>query len=535
VAAADLIITGARVHTLDPGRPSASALAVTDGVIAAVGSAAAVAGLRGPRTTVIDADGFVAVPGLVDAHCHPLWGARAMRDADLTGAADMGEALALLALASRARPPGDWVVAHGLRREWCAGPPTGSMLDTASEGRPMFISFVDGHGALANGAALRRAGIDGPRDFADASLIVCDAGGTPTGELREPSAMEAVRAHIPPLEASRRRALYRAQLERMASVGLVAAHVMDDSPDDLDDLDALERAGDLPVRLVVHLWLRPEMDDGAIDAAIARAARHGRRWRAGAVKFFLDGVVDQGTAWLGAPDPCGCRTGPNWPDPTRYADIVARCIEAGLGCATHAIGDRAIRTALDAYEAAGRPRPGAPLSRIEHVEFCDPADLGRFAALGVVASVQPSHVAALADDPESGWAARLDAVRRGWGWSFADLDASGAVLAFGSDWPVADPDPRIGMMWARRRRAPGHAGPGYRGDQAVDAATALRAYTLGPARAAGEPCGGLTPGARADITVFAGDPLEGDPDAVAALPVAATIVAGTVAYRNPDV
>ena len=282
---------------------------------------------------------------------------------------------------------------HGLRREWFGGAPTGAVLDPVSGGRPVFVSFIDGHGALANPEALRRAGVDGPRVFADASMIVCDTTGTPTGELREPSAMEAVRTHIPPLAPARRRALYRAQLERMASVGLVAGHVMDDSPDDLDDLAALERDGDLPLRLVIHIWLQPEMDDVVVGRAIARASRRGRRWSTGAVKFFLDGVVDQGTAWLGAPDPCGRTTAPNWPDPDRYAEIVARCVAAGLGCATHAIGDRAIRAALDAYAAAGPPRRGAPPCRIEHVELCDPDDLGRFAALGVVASVQPAHVA----------------------------------------------------------------------------------------------------------------------------------------------
>lgn len=533
--AADLIITGGRVWTLDPARPHARALAVRNGAVVAVGSAAEIAALRSSATTVITADGLVAVPGLVDAHCHPLWGARATRDADLTGATDLASALASLAAAGFGRAPGEWVVGHGLRREWFGGAPTGAALDPVSGGRPVFVSFIDGHGALANPEALRRAGVDGPRVFADASTIVCDTTGTPTGELREPSAMEAVRTHIPPLAPARRRALYRAQLERMAAVGLVAAHVMDDSPDDLDDLDALERDGDLPLRLVIHIWLQPEMDDAAVGRAIDRAARRGRRWSTGAVKFFLDGVVDQGTAWLGAPDPCGRATSPNWPDPDRYAEIVARCVAAGLGCATHAIGDRAIRAALDAYAAAGPPRRGASPCRIEHVEWCDPDDLGRFAALGVVASVQPAHVAALAANPESAWADRLDTLRRGWGWSFGDLQAAGATLAFGSDWPVAAADPRVGVMWALRRRAPGQTGPGYREDQAVDAETALRAYTTGPARAAGAGCGVLTPGAPADITVFAGDPLACSADEIAQLPVVATIVGGAIAYRGPGV
>jgi len=525
--AADLVITGARIRTLDPRRPDATALAVRSGRIIGVGNDAELRAVRGQRTVVLDGRGRAVVPGLTDAHCHPLWGARAMRDADLTPARTLADALERLATAAAALPESEWVVAHGLRREWFAADPAGAAIDAAVGGRPAFVSFADGHGALANRAALRRAAIDGPRGFDDASEIVCDAAGVPTGELREPSAMEAVRSHIPALAARRRRALYRAQLERMAAHGLVAGHVMDDVPGDLDDLDALEADADLPVRLVVHLWLQPDMDDARVAEAIARASRSGRRWRSGAVKLFLDGVVAQGTAWLGAPDPAGRETQPNWPDPGRYADVVARCTAAGLGCATHAIGDRAIRVALDAY-AAARARYGrrAPC-RIEHAELCDPRDVQRFASAGVIASMQPIHIAAAAGGPEP--SARLDAERQGWGWPCADLARAGAVLAFGSDWPVADLDPRLGLMWARR------PDPGYRADQAVDAATALWAYTRGAAIAAGDPNGGMiVDGAPADLTVLGGDPVACGVDELPELPVVATIVAGTIVYVSTD-
>jgi predicted amidohydrolase YtcJ len=532
--AADLVITGALVRTLDPRAPIADAVAIRGERIVAVGDAAAVRALRGRRTQAIDGRGRVVVPGLIDAHCHPLWGARAMRDADLTGAADLGDALARLAAAAARRPPGEWLVAHGLRREWFDDAPDGAVLDAAACGRPAFVSFLDGHGALANRAGLDRAGVDGPQVFADASEIVCDARGKPTGELREPSAMEAVRAHIPPLSTRRRRELYRAQLERMAAVGLVAGHVMDDAPDDLDDLTALEAVSDLPVRLVVHIWLQPGIDDRQLDAAIARAGAAGRRWRAGAVKLFLDGVIDQGTAWLGAPDPHGRTTAPNWPDPSRYAEVVRRCLAAGLGCATHAVGDRAVRTALDAYGAG--PAGDRPPRRIEHVELCDPRDIGRFAANGVIASMQPIHVNSVASAPGTAWDGRVDDERRTWGWPCADLARVGAVLAFGSDWPVADLDPRVGLAWARRRRGPGQAGPGYREDQVLDAEAALHGYTRGAAAAAGDPEGGIIAvGAPADLTVFGGDPVACTVDELADLPIAATIVAGSVTFRGPDV
>lgn len=533
--AADLVIIGARVRTLDPGTPIAGAVAIRDGRVVALGDPAEVRPWRGPGTQVIDGRGRVVVPGLVDAHCHALWGARAMRDADLTGAVGIQDALARLARAAADRPADDWLVAHGLEREWVDGPVTGAILDAAVGGRPAFVSFRDGHGALANPAALRRAGVDGPRSFGDASSIVCDPAGIPTGELREPSAMEAVREHIPPMDAARRRAVYRAQLERLAAVGLVGAHLMDDAPGDFADLAALEAADDLPVRLVVHVWLQPEMDDAQVADAIARARSAGRRWRSGAVKFFLDGVLEQGTAWLGAPDARGRTTAPNWPDPDRYAAVVARCTAAGLGCATHAIGDRAIRTALDAYVAAPVPTGARIPRRIEHVELCDPRDIPRFAAAGVIASMQPLHVRTAAASPEAAWGDRLDPERRQWGWPCGDLARAGAVLAFGSDWPVADPDPRLGLMWARRRRDARSPGPGYRDDQALDAEAALRAYTCGGAAAAGEPGGGvIAVGAPAHLTVFGGDPVACAVDELPELPIIATIVDGTIVHRAAD-
>ncbi len=533
--AADLVIAGARIRTQDPSAPIADAVAIRGDRIVAVGDAAAVRALCGRRTQELEGRGRVVVPGLIDAHCHPLWGARAMRDADLTGATDLDDALARLWAAAEDRPAGEWLVAHGLRREWFGDAPRGSVLDAAVGGRPAFVSLLDGHGALANRGALARAGVDGPRTFADASEIVCDAAGVPTGELREPSAMEAVRAHIPPLSARRRCELYRAQLERMAAFGLVAGHAMDDAPNDLADLAALEASAELPVRLVIHIWLQPGMDDTQIEAAIVRAGAGGQRWRSGAVKFFLDGVIDQGTAWLGARDPRGRATASNWPDPRRYAEVVRRCVAAGLGCATHAIGDRAIRAALDAYGAAGARDPDQPPCRVEHVELCDPRDVPRFASGGVIASMQPIHVGSVAGAPATAWHGRLDAERRGWGWSCADLVAAGAVLAFGSDWPVADADPRLGLAWARRRRGPGQTGPGYREDQALDGEAALWGYTRGGALAAGDRLGGIIMvGAPADLTVFGGDPVACAVDELVELPIVATIVAGTLTYAGPD-
>jgi len=531
---ADLVLVGARVHTLDPGRPHATSLAIRDGRILAVGDRAEVLELCGATTEIIDGDGLVVVPGLVDAHCHPLWGARAMRDADLTEATDLAAACRMLAEVA-ARSSDEWICAHGLQREWFADAPQGSMLAEVVGDRPIFVSFRDGHGALASPEALVRAGISGPRTFGDASQIVCDRNGRPTGELREPSAMEAVRTHIPPLSAHRRLSLYRVQLDRMARLGLTGAHVMDDAPGDLDDLMTLERDADLAVRLVIAIWLQPEMDDAQIADAFCRAGRAGRRWSSGAVKFFLDGVIDQGTAWLHLPDVKGDGRHANWPDLDRYREVVGRAIAHGLGCATHAIGDRAIHEALSAYEDAGSATAHRPC-RIEHVELCDPRDLGQFQRAGVIASLQPIHIAAVADDPDHVWSDRLDRTRAQFGWPHADLLRAGATVSLGSDWPVAIQDPRVGMAWARQHWAPGTTGPGYRDHQVVSAYEALVGYTRSAARAVGDYArGSIAPGMCADLTVFGADPLTSSPDEVPDLPVVMTIVDGSATYRASHV
>src|SRR5919202_2627027 len=206
--------------------------------------------------------------------------------------------------------------------------------------------------------------------------------------------------------------------------------------------------------MVVPMHQPPEITDEEVEARLGLAGAHGRRWRAGTAKFFLDGVLDSGTAWLVEPGPGGANAAPFWPDVGRYAELVWRFTFAGFSAVTHAVGDGAVRGALDAYEAAGPPRRGR--HRVEHIETLCDEDLPRFAALGVAASMQPLHLEGL-DDPEtpSSWVDGLSEGRYERGFRARDLADSGAVVPLGSDWMVADFDPRVGMAWARLRRKPG--------------------------------------------------------------------------------
>ena len=244
-------------------------------------------------------------------------------------------------------------------------------------------------------------------------------------------------------------------------------------------------------------------------------------------------MLDSGTAWLVDPGPGGLNAEPFWPDLDRYRALVARFTAAGFSCMTHAVGDGAVRGALDAYEAAGPPQRG--MHRIEHIETLVDSDLPRFAALGVAAGMQVLHLEGL-DEPDmpSSWVDGLSEGRYERGFRAADLARSGATVALGSDWMVADFDPRVGMAWAMLRREPGHPEHvPYLPGQALDAGTTLRGYTVAAARVAGtaESEGRLAPGMRADVTVLGGDPLTTPPDELPDVPVVATVVDGSVVFR----
>jgi predicted amidohydrolase YtcJ len=270
-----------------------------------------------------------------------------------------------------------------------------------------------------------------------------------------------------------------------------------------------------------------------MERQLALRDERGRLWRGGAAKFFIDGVIDTGTGWLYEPDGEGDGTAPFWPDPDRYARAVALFAGAGFQCATHATGDRAVRAALDAYAAAGAA-PGVH-HRVEHIETLQDHDLPRFAGEGVAASMQPLHMQWRRGDHRDSWAARLGPDRTARAWRTRDLMASGALIPLGSDWPVAQYDPRIGMAWARLRRTPGRPdAPVFEPEQVLTGLEALAGYTVANATIAGEQdvAGRIAVGFRADVTAFAADPADCDADELIELPVLLTVVDGRVVHRS---
>ena len=390
---------------------------------------------------------------------------------------------------------------------------------------------MDFHTALATPRALELAGVDGPRTFTEHAEVVC-VDGVPTGELREGAAMDLVRSAMPEVTAEERYRLCATQLRRFAAVGITGAHAMDGDLETLDLLRELEGRGDLVTRLITPFWITPEMTADDWEAFAPHRDERGARWRAGNAKFFIDGVIDSGTGWLYEPDSEGDGLAPFWPDPGHYRDAVRFFAERGYRCATHATGDRGVREALDAYRAAGAA-PGVR-HRIEHIETLMPQDLPRFAAEGVVASMQAQHMAWLEPDRSDNWSRRLGAERCDRAFPIRSLRESGAAIALGSDWPVARFDPREGLAAARLRRPPGLRDRAPYDDQALDGLAALEGYTTGAAFVGGDEhrLGRIRPGFCADLTVFAEDPVECDADDLVELPVVLTVVDGEIVFRG---
>ncbi|MET9934608.1 MULTISPECIES: amidohydrolase [unclassified Streptomyces] len=520
--APDLVLVNARVR--DPGPTGHTAVAVRGGLITALGTDAEARTWAGPGTETVDLAGATLTPGLTDAHSHPVWGLEMFTGTDLSAVTDLDGLRAALKAAERRD---GWVLGFGLDHNAFGGRPVHrDLIEDALDGAPAHLRLYDGHSALVSGTALKAAGIDGPRTFAQHSEIVCGPDGTPTGHLVEHAAMDLMTPVLPALPYAERRDRLVALLTGMAATGLASAHVMDLGGHDVPGLlAALEEDGDLPLRLRLAPWCMPGAAPEELDAFVRLQERAGRLWGVGGVKFFMDGTVEGGTAWLEHADCHGRGTEAFWPDPAAYSAAVARLHRAGVGTATHAIGDAAVRHVLDTVEGLGA---GGPRHRIEHIETVPDDQLGRFAALGVVASMQPPHTAYTRADHTDEWSVRLGEERAGRAWRCRDLRDAGAHLALGSDWPIAHYDARQVLATARAPRGAASARHGLTGLMALEGMTTHAAFAAGEEAVAGR----IAPGFRADLAAFAVDPVEAPADETAEVPVRLTVAGGRITHRE---
>ena len=514
----------------------ATALLIEHGVITAIGSDADIRAGAPEGAQIVDARGGTLTPGLWDSHAHPDSGAVWTRGLDLGGVGSLAELRERLAAEHRRLAPGAWLEAWNLEYEMFEG--TGidrSAFEEVTGDRPVFLRFYDGHTGLVSQAALDAAGVREPVRYPDGSETVVDADGRFTGELCEMSVLSFMTEAVPVTDLEGELDRLEAVFLEFAATGLTGCAIMDGTARTRELLRELEERGRLPQRVVVHEWHRVHFTDEDQDRIIRAKDERGRLWEGGAVKLFSDGVIDTGTALLHERDSEGEGLRAAWPDWSEYTRVIRRYHEAGILIATHAVGDRAVSDVLDAY-AALPPRDAAlPGHSIEHLEVMSDADVEKLGGSGITASMQPLHMQWRKADFSDNWSQRLGEDRRSTGYRARDVLASGARLTLGSDWPVAEYDPRIGMAWARGRHEPG-ADPAavFEPEECLSGEETLLAYTLWPALARGHADRGhLSVGAIGDVTLFGGDPVTTAVAEIPELPVLLTVVDGAIVHRAP--
>ncbi|MFI6643309.1 amidohydrolase [Streptomyces sp. NPDC050504] len=534
---ADLVLTGGPVLTLDAARTRATTVAVTGDRITAVGHDE-VHDLIGPRTEVVDLAGRLLVPGFQDAHVHPVSAGLEMAQCDLTETRTADDTLAAVRAYADARPDREWITGGGWSMEaFEGGSPTRQLLDRIVPDRPVYLPNRDHHGAWANSRALELAGIDRHTPDPADGRIERDASGEPTGLLQE-GAMELV-ARLTPRStpADRRAALLRAQAH-LHSYGITAwqdaiVGKFGSMDDPADTYLAADDDGSLTARVVGALWWDRERGAEQIPELVERRAKFSRgNFRATSVKIMQDGVAETGTAALLGPylDACGCataNTGTSFVEPEALKGYVTELDALGFQAHFHALGDRAVREALDAV-AAARAANGRTDTRphLAHLQIVHPDDIARFRELGATANIQPLWAA---HEPQMDELTIpfLGPERAAQQYPFAALLRSGATVAAGSDWPVSSPDPMFGIHTAVNRVAPDEGGPVFFPEQRISLTAAFAAYTAGTAYVNHlDDTGSIRPGALADLAVLDRDPYAAPADEIALTRVEQTFVGG---------
>jgi predicted amidohydrolase YtcJ len=535
---ADLIVTNARVATMDGARSTHEAVAVTGGRITAVGDAREIGELRGPATRVIDAEGGMVLPGFQDAHCHLGESGYQMSLCDLSesGGADAHPAaIAAYAAAHSDRP----VVAGGgwAMSDYPGGVPTREALDAIVSDRPALLYSRDYHSAWVNTAALEAAGIT--RDTPDPAggRIEHDADGNPAGTLQE-SAIALAASLIPEPDAEERVAGLLAAQRYYHSLGITACQDALVRQDWQETYERLAASGELVLRVRANLDWDAERDESQLAELVERR-RSGRvgRLDCGSVKFFSDGVVESRTANMLEPylDEQGRSTGEDGVEQYAPADLirfVGLCDAEGFDVHIHTIGDRAVRESLDAFAFAVATNGSRDARhQLAHVEFVHDDDLPRLRTLGVISNVTPlwahrdPYITDMTIPIVTERAARTI-------YRFGDIVRSGAPLVFGSDWSVSTPDPLYQLAVAVGRFLPGGDPEPLDPTQSLDLTTAIACQTIAAAHAARleRETGSIEPGKLADLVVLDRDLYELEPAGYPDARVLMTISEGAVVH-----
>ncbi|WP_060179196.1 amidohydrolase [Streptomyces sp. IMTB 1903] len=542
MAKADLVFTHGPVFTVDPARTRATSLAVIGDRIAAVGHDE-VRELVGPGTEVVDLTGKLLLPGFQDAHMHPVFAGVELAECDLTETVTVEDYLARIRAYAHAHPDREWITGGGWSMEsFEGGLPTRQLLDSVVPDRPVLLVNRDHHGAWANTRALELAGITATTPDPADGRIEREPDGTPSGMLQEGATSLVGRLLPASTPAELLAGLLRAQklLHSLGITGWQDAMLgeLGGRPDPSDAYLSAAADGTLTARVTGALWWDRARGAEQIPELVARREKlRAGRFRATSVKIMQDGVAENFTAAMTSPylDGCGCATansGMSFVEPGALRGYVTELDALGFQVHFHALGDRAVREALDAIESAVAAN-GHRGNRhhLAHLQVVHPEDLTRFAALGALANIQPLWAV---HEPQMDELTIpfLGPERAAWQYPFGDLVRAGATLVAGSDWPVSSPDPLAGLHVAVNRRDPeaGHDRTFY-AEQRLDLPTALAAYTAGAAHVNGhDDAGSLRVGNLADLVVLDRDILTAPAQEIAQARVERTYVGGRLVY-----
>ncbi len=528
---ADLVLTNGNIRTMDAKRTVARSLAVLNGKIIAIGSDADTKTLIGPKTRVIDAKGKLVLPGFNDAHVHFMATGEQLSSVDLRSAKTPEQFVERIKAFASKLPKGRWILGGQWDHEnWKPNNlPTAVMIDAVTPNNPVWVNRLDGHMALANSLAIKLAGVDNKTPEVAGGLIVRDAKGEPTGIFKD-AAMSLIENFIPDPSLAEKLEAAQAATENAASFGVTSVQDMT-SGTDIGVYQELMRQGKLKTRIYGctplddhKRWQNTGLHYAFGDAMI----------RVGCLKGFADGSLGSTTAWffepyLDAPNTSGIPRAPI-SDGSMKHDIEA-ADKASLQVNVHAIGDQANAAVLDYYENAEKINGNRDRRfRIEHAQHLRQQDIPRFGKLKVVASMQPIH---LSDDGRWAWK-RIDEKRLKGTYAFRTLLDTGAVLAFGSDSPVAPWNPLFGIYAAVTRRTLDDKNPnGWIPEQKITVDEAVRAFTYGSAYAEFQENvkGPLEVGKLADLVIISDDIFIIDPVKIATAKVLTTIMDGKVVFE----
>jgi predicted amidohydrolase YtcJ len=530
--AADVIITNAKIWTVDKSHPQAEAVAVLGERIIAVGTSAEVDAWHGPQTKVFDAQGKLLLPGFNDAHVHFVDGGNHLQEVQLKDAASPKEFADKIAQRARITPKGEWVTGGDWdEQKWSpAELPTKELIDAATPDIPVWVNRYDGHESLANSVTLKLANITAASQDPPGGQIIRDAKGNPTGVLRD-AAMELVTKVMPAMTHAHRMRAIKQAMDHAASMGVTSIQDMNPPNDDLKAYSELQEKNQLTVRI----YAAPMETDWKDQARIGIRRGFGTSMlRLGAVKGYADGSLGSETAYFFDPYTDDPKSHGLLSDEMHPVSAMAARLKAadasGLQLCIHAIGDKAISTVLDIFEQIEKANGKRDRRwRIEHSQHMAAKDFARYARLGVVASVQPYHAI---DDGR--WAEKRigpDRIKRT--YAFRTFMDNGVRLAFGTDWSVAPLSPMWSIYAATTRATLDNKNPdGWIPEQKLKVAEAVEAYTMGSAYAEFQEKdkGSITLGKLADFVVLSDDIFKIPLASIKNVKVEATFLGGKLVY-----